>query len=220
MDTVYKLNGMPESIVSDRDKIFISAFWKELFKTLKVKLYMLTAYHPQTDGHTEVVNRCLEGYLRCMTGEQPKKWFEWLPLAKIWYNTNYHTSIDTTPFEVVYGHTSPIHVPYLGGLSKINAVDRRKLARKEAIQMIKFHLLRSQNKMKQQADKSRPEREFVTGDMVFLKLQPHRQQKMVKKNNKVVVYGLVQWANGTTDDASWEDLRKLVDKFPEFDLSS
>ncbi|GKD19825.1 hypothetical protein Tco_1208983 [Tanacetum coccineum] len=45
-------------------------------------------------------------------------------------------------------------------------------------------------------------------------------RKMVKKNNKVVVCGLVQWANNTVDDASWEDLGKLVAKFLEFDLSS
>ncbi|GJU07031.1 putative mitochondrial protein [Tanacetum coccineum] len=139
---MYKLHGMPESVVSDRDKIFINAFWKELFRALKVKLHMSTSYHPQTDGQTEVVNRCLEGYLRCMTGEQPKKWFEWLTLAELWYNTNFHTSINTIPFEVVYGQTPPIHVPYLAGLSKIDAVDRTILAREEAIKMLKFHLQR------------------------------------------------------------------------------
>nr|GEV89790.1 transposon Ty3-I Gag-Pol polyprotein [Tanacetum cinerariifolium] len=124
--------------------------------------------------------------------------------------------------------------------------------REEAIQMIKLHLQSSRNRMKQQADKSRCEREFDIRDMVFLKLQPHRQvtirmgkqnkfsqkfygpfegsllvqpvkllsRKMVKKNSKVVVYGLVQWANGTVDDASWEDLGELVENFPKFDLSS
>ncbi|GJU65015.1 transposon ty3-G gag-pol polyprotein [Tanacetum coccineum] len=268
LDSIYKLHGMPELIVSDRDKVFISAFWKELFRALKVKLHMSTAYHPQTDGQTKVVNRCLEGYLRCMTGEQPKKWFEWPSLAELWYNTNFHTSINTTPFEVVYGQAPPIHVPYLGGLSKVDAVDRTLLARDEAIQVHKFHLQRLQNRMKQQADKSRFEREYVVGDMVgqaayklklpiqaqihnvfhvsqlkkytrpplnddlialpqcdtkgSLLVQPIKllDRKMVKKHNKVVVYGLVQWANGTVEDASWENLGKLVAKFPEFDLSS
>ncbi|GKA30209.1 hypothetical protein Tco_0716514 [Tanacetum coccineum] len=45
-------------------------------------------------------------------------------------------------------------------------------------------------------------------------------RKMVKKNNNLVVCGLMEWANSTVDDASWEDLGKLVAKFLEFDLSS
>ncbi|GKB22693.1 reverse transcriptase, partial [Tanacetum coccineum] len=84
MDNVYKLHGLPDSIVSDRDKVFMSGFWKALFAELKVKLKFPTAYHPQTDGQTEVVNRCLGCYLRCMSGEKPKEWVNWLPLAKFW----------------------------------------------------------------------------------------------------------------------------------------
>ncbi|GKE44054.1 reverse transcriptase [Tanacetum coccineum] len=72
LHNIYKLHGLPKSIVSDRDKVFISTFWRELFKLLHVKLLMSTAYHPQTDGQTEVVNRGLESYLRCMCDESPK----------------------------------------------------------------------------------------------------------------------------------------------------
>nr|GEU91437.1 gypsy/Ty3 retroelement polyprotein [Tanacetum cinerariifolium] len=54
LDNVYKLHGLPNVIVSDRAKIFISLFWKELFKALQVSLHLSTAYHPQSDGQTEV----------------------------------------------------------------------------------------------------------------------------------------------------------------------
>lgn len=62
---------------------------------------MSTAYHTQSDGQTEVVNRCLE-YLMCMSGEKPKEWMHWISLEEYWYNTNFHTAINTTPYEVLY----------------------------------------------------------------------------------------------------------------------
>ncbi|GJW47595.1 retrotransposon-related protein [Tanacetum coccineum] len=175
LDTIYKLHGLPHTITSDRDKVFISHFWKELFKKLGVTLQLSTAYHPQTDGQTEVVNRCVECYLRCMTSEQPKEWVNWIALAEFWYNTNYHTAINTTPFEVVYGQKPPTHVSYMAGDSHVEAVDRSLVAREVAIALLQFHLDRAQQRMKLFADSKRSDRSFNVGDWVLLKLQPHRQ---------------------------------------------
>ena len=174
MDNVYKLLGVPQTIVSDRDKVFLSTFWQELFKCLGTKLNMSTAYHPQTDGQSEVVNRCLETYLRCMVHEKPKDWVKWLSLAEWWYNTTFHSSIHTTPFEIVYGQPAPTHMPYLPGDSRVETVDRSLQAREAAINLLKFHLNRAVNRLKQQADKQRTDREFSVGDMVYVKLQPYR----------------------------------------------
>jgi hypothetical protein len=178
LDNVFKLHGLPETITSDRDPIFISSFWNEFFALQGVALNKSSAYHPQSDGQTEVVNKCLETYLRCMCSDHPAQWSKWLSLAEWWYNTNYHSSIHTTPYEVVYGQPPPIHLPYLPGSSSNDHVDRSLLAREEAIKLLKFHLARAQNRMVQQADKHRSDRVFSIGDYVYLKLQPYRQLSM------------------------------------------
>ena len=50
---IYKLHGLPTTIISDRDRIFTSNMWQELFKLTDTQLAMSSAYHPQTDGQTE-----------------------------------------------------------------------------------------------------------------------------------------------------------------------
>ncbi|KAF5465390.1 hypothetical protein F2P56_015403 [Juglans regia] len=65
LDHVFKLHGMPKSIISDRGSTFLSSFWKEFFKLQGVNLLAYSsAYHPQSDGQTEAVNKCLEQFLR------------------------------------------------------------------------------------------------------------------------------------------------------------
>nr|GEV30362.1 hypothetical protein [Tanacetum cinerariifolium] len=65
-----------------------------------------------TDRQTKIVNKFLECFLRCMTGERPKEWTLWLPMAEFWYNTNFYSTINTTPFPMVYGQTPPLHIPH------------------------------------------------------------------------------------------------------------
>jgi hypothetical protein len=73
IDHVFKLHGLPLAIITDRDRIFTSQLWHDLFKSLGVKLKFSSAYHPQSDGQTERVNQCLENYLRCLAFQNPKK---------------------------------------------------------------------------------------------------------------------------------------------------
>lgn len=175
LDHVYNLHGLSQTIVSDRDTIFLIKFWEELFSIQGVALHHSSSYHPQTDGQTEAVNKCLEGYLRCMCGDRPKEWIYWLSLAEWWYNTNFHSSTHLTPYEVVYGQHPPLHIPYFPQGSIIEAVDRSLQAREETIRLLKHHLLMAQQRMKQQTDKKRSERVFEVGDLVYVKLQPYRQ---------------------------------------------
>jgi len=103
MDNIYRLHGIPLAIISDRDRIFTSAFWKTLFSIAGTTLRMSSAYHPQTDGQTERVNQCLETYLRCFAHACPSRWTQWIALAEFWYNSSHHSSLGRSPFEVLYG---------------------------------------------------------------------------------------------------------------------
>jgi len=175
LDNIYKLHGLPRSIVSDRDTIFLSSFWQALFSVLGVDLLLSSSYHPQTDGQTEVLNRYVEQYLRCLILQSPRAWVQWLPLAEWWYNTTYHSATQKTPFEVLYNQEPPIHLPYLPGESSHKEVDRALQRREAMLKQVRQNLLKAQDRMKQLADKGRTNRVFQVGDWVWLKLQAYGQ---------------------------------------------
>lgn len=95
-------------------------------------------------------------------------------------HVSYHSSIQTTPYEVVYGQAPPLQVPYLAGDSSFKAVDRTLSAREVAIRIIKDNLAKAQNRMRQLANKGRSERELQVGDWVYVKLQPYKQLSVRK----------------------------------------
>jgi hypothetical protein len=72
---IYRLHGLPHALISDRDSIFMSSLWLELFKMSDNQLIMSSSYHPQTNGQIERLNQCLETYLRCAVHASPAKWF-------------------------------------------------------------------------------------------------------------------------------------------------
>lgn len=141
-DHIFKLHSLPKMIISDRDSIFLSSFWQEIFRLQGVDLRMSTAYHPQTDGQMEIVNKCLKTYLCCMTHDNPNDWSNWLTLAEFWYNTNYHISDGVSSFKALYGQLSLIHLPYFPGDSKVEAVDRSLTAREENLKLLNLKLLK------------------------------------------------------------------------------
>jgi hypothetical protein len=187
METVQKLHGSPKIIVSDRDPIFTGHFWTELFSCLGTQLAHSSSYHPQSDGKTEIVNKCLEGYLRFFVSDKQAQWFKWLPLAEWWYNTSFHTATKMTPFMALYGYHPPSITSSLKEKSKVQAVEDHIENQQQVLQILKDNLTMAQNRMKQQADQHRSERSFEVGDWVFLRLQPYKQMslKQAKKDNKL-----------------------------------
>jgi len=105
-------HGWPKSVVSDRDKLFTSSFWQNLHSLWEVDLKMSTAYHPQTDGQTERMNRVLEETLRHFVSERQKNWSCLLPMAQFAINNSWKSSTNTTPFLLVHGRNP--YIPLYG----------------------------------------------------------------------------------------------------------
>lgn len=177
---VVRLHGFPGSIVSDRDKVFMSIFWQELFCLQGTTLLRSSAYHPQTDGQTEIVNQALETYLRCFINRQPKEWAKWLSWAEYCYNTSPHLSINMSPYQALYGRHPPSSVRVGTNTTLVDNLDTLLRDRDAILDDLRFHLHKAQHRMKTWADTKRCHESFAEGDLVFLKLQPYRPQSVAQ----------------------------------------
>ena len=119
-DLVVKQFGLPESIVSDRDPRFTSAFWQALWEILGARLHLSTAYHPQSDGQTERANRTIEQCVRALYHEG-KSWVEAIPLVEFALNTTIATSTGVSPFFCVFGQDVRQPINLLDGMHAVEA---------------------------------------------------------------------------------------------------
>jgi hypothetical protein len=169
-DEVVRLHGFPTSIVSDRDPVFTSTLWKELFRLLGTQLNLSSAFHPQSDGQSEVANKVIVMYLRCLTGDRPKQWLRWLPWAEYCFNTAFHSALRTTPFKLVYGRDPPSLVGYEKGDARAPAVDQMLRERDEFLQDARDRLHQAQEQVKLFYDAKHTDMAFSVGDWVWVKL--------------------------------------------------
>jgi len=131
-------------------------------------LKLSTSYHPQTDGQTEIVNKCVENYLRYSTQDNPKHWTNWLPWAEYSYNTTWHSSIKLTPFEPVYGVPPPKLLNYIPGTTRVEAVDDVLRNIGQILNLLHHNLKHAQQRMKKYADLRHSKRTFELDQQVYL----------------------------------------------------
>jgi hypothetical protein len=171
------LHGILSSIVSDRDVRFVSYFWKTLWAKMGTRLKFSSAFHPQMDGQTEVVNRSLGNLLRCLITDHHATWDLLLPHAEFSYNNYVNRSTGLSPFEIVTGRQPkvpldltllPLHSSSSQGaedfafhIQNLHAEVRRKLV--VVVATYKRH-----------ADLHRCHVTFEVGDFVLVRLRPER----------------------------------------------
>jgi hypothetical protein len=96
--------GIPRSIISYRDTIFLNAFWTTLWEKMDTKLNMSTTFHPHIDGKTKVVNKTLVQLLRGYNHKYPKIWDENMMYIQHSYNRVVNTSTSKSSFEIFFGY--------------------------------------------------------------------------------------------------------------------
>jgi hypothetical protein len=153
-------------IISDRDPVFTGHIWRDLFRLAGVKLRLSTVFHPRTDGQSEVVNKVIAMYLRCVTGDRPRAWVDWLAWAEYCYNTSYHSALRTSLFEVVYGRSPPPMLPFEAGMARTEVAGDLLRTRDEILAEVRQRLLQAQQMSKKYYDAHHCEAEFAVGDWV------------------------------------------------------
>jgi hypothetical protein len=171
LKNVYRHHGLPRKIISDRDTRFTSKFWKELHRLLQVKLAMSSAFHPQTDGQTERMNRSMEEMLRHYVSYDQKNWADLLPLLEFTYNNSVHKVTRQTPFMLNTGQhpleISDLLLPPNRGTKVANVTTFVSQLRDMTAAAREAILLANDSYMKY-ADKDRRDVVFDEGDKVLL----------------------------------------------------
>ena len=98
-DNIWKLYGLPESIIIDREAQFTTGMIKKLNLILEIDTKLLTAYHPQTDGQMERMNQKLKQYLRIFIDHRQEQQPDWLVIAEFAYNNKVQTSTKVSLFK-------------------------------------------------------------------------------------------------------------------------
>jgi hypothetical protein len=102
-DGVYRLHGMQEGIVSDRDPKFTAGFWRALHRKIGTKLGMSSSAHPQTDGQSEVTNKTVGQIFRIFAEDNPDDWASRSADVEFAINSASSSATTLAPFETTYG---------------------------------------------------------------------------------------------------------------------
>ena len=183
---MWKSHGLLKSVILDRGPQFVAGLTRKLNKMLGIETKLSTAYHPETDSQTERTNQELEQYLRMYVNHRQNNWAEWLAIAEFAFNNKVHTATKTSPFQVNYGRE-----PRMGfdirKKGKNEKVEEFVKEMKERHEEARVALVKSQEEMKRQADRSRKEaEEYRVGDKVLISTKDFLIELMKRATKKLM----------------------------------
>ena len=152
---IVRVHGLPETLVSDRDPVFTSYFWRRLLELFGIRANCSSAFHPQTDGQTERMNLVLEQYLRIYADYQQTDKASLLPLAKFSYNNSKHSATSLTPFFANYGFHPRMSLLPPSPDSRTPAADSYVHQLREVQDILQRELKKSREAMERSANQHR-----------------------------------------------------------------
>ena len=184
---IFRLHGLPKSIVSDRDPKFTSEFWTSLFERLGTKLLMSTADHPQTDGQSEKANGYILSVLRALCFENPSTWVSLLPMAEFAINNAISSATGASPFRTCSGRNPLLPLDLLAPQPPVASASTPVFVRhlQAAQSIVRDKLIETRTAMAERANEGRGERLFKVGDQVLLKSDHLRPATAASENNKI-----------------------------------
>ena len=183
-DNVWKLHGLSESIISDRELQFTVGVIQELNRMLGIESKLSTVFYPQTDEQTERVNQELKQYPRMFINHRQEQWPEWLGTVEFAYNNKAYLGTKTLPFKANYRQD-----PRMGfevrKKRKYKGVEKFVTKIKEIQKEVKATLGKVQEK--RYADRQRTEvNEYKVGDLVMLSTKDLKYQMVKKRTEKLM----------------------------------
>ena len=186
-DHIFKLHGLPRSILSDRDTRFTSEYWQKLMKDLDVNVQMTTAYHQRANGLAERTIRSLKQYLGSYLNATSTNWTNYLSVAEFSYNSVYNSSVGMSPFVADIGYLPRAPIDLAIQPSKPSEKFPLKFADHQTlIQLLCINsLVEAQQRNRVSFNTNRRQQEFQIGDKVLLSTrnlkQVHTGQTGAKK---------------------------------------
>lgn len=216
-----RLHEFPVSIVFDRDTKFVGNFWRALWKKLGANLSFILAYHPQSDGQTNVVNCTLGNILRSLFYQNPKQWDLAIAQAEFAYNDTPNRSTGIRLFQMTFG-MNPRDVYELRNLGKLETRSAKAEEFVEQTQRlqedVKDRFQESSRKYKQRENMKRREKEFQVGDLVIVYLRKEIFPDKTYNKLKMRTIGLCRIVRKFSTNAYEIELPKGIGISPIFNV--
>lgn len=198
--------GIPDRLVSDRDKLFTSKFWRCLHARLGCRLQMSTAFHPETDGRSERTNKTVVQVLRQYVSRQQKDWTTHLSIVELAINLATNESTGAAPFELVLGFRPSVSPPPASPPSAMPAVEWTLEARQQRLKEARDALAAAKVRQAEQANrKRRDEPDFKAGDKVLVDSSDRRSRFKTRSQDSRAAKLFARW------DGPYEILEAFTD---------